>query len=218
MNIRKFSVGLSVVGLAVAGFAQQAAPAAKTPSPAVHSATPASPAAATTPHATDAEIAKLFAAMHMRDNNERFLQSIVPLLDKQAQQIPGFATMDEKDKAFVDQVKQEEVSKLLDPTFVDQLTQLSASAYAEHLSPEDVRAITAFYASPAGTHLREKLPEISKQTMEAAMPVVRARAQEVAADQQKKLNDYMKQKYGTTAPKADPMAPKQAPTMEPAPK
>ncbi|MEO8724732.1 MAG: DUF2059 domain-containing protein, partial [Acidobacteriaceae bacterium] len=204
MNIRNFLVCISVLGLAAGGFAQETGPAAKTPPAAVHNAAPPAAGAATVPHATDAEIAKLFAAMHMRDNNERFLQSIVPLLDKQAQQMPGFATLDDKDKAYVEQVKQEEVSKLLDPTFVDQLTQLSASAYAEHLSPEDVKSITAFYASPAGTHLREKLPEISKQTMEAAMPVVRARAQEVAADQQKKLSDYMKQKYGTTAPKPDP--------------
>lgn len=212
MNLlRNISLSLISFALCSAMPAQSAAPAQK-PAPAT------SPAAQLNPdHATTAEVQKLFEAMHLRENNERLLKTILPLLDQQARQAPGFATMDDKDRAFFAQVRQEESSKLLDPAFVAQVTDLSIPAYAERLSPEDVKQITAFYNSPAGQHLQAKLPEIAEQARESALPVVRQRAQEIAADQQKKLNDYMTRKYGTTAPKGDPLAPKK-PEIETLPK
>jgi hypothetical protein len=225
MNFQKVLIPLVAFGLTGAAVAQQA-PATKSPAqaPAAQATAPAAktpaaaPATANPNRASDAEVQKLFEAMHLRENNEHFLQSIVPLLDQQARKTPGFATMDDKDKEYFTQVKQEESSKLVNPTFVDQLTQSSIPAYADHLSSEDVKQITAFYASSAGQHLQEKLPDISKQAMETAMPLVRQRAQEVVQDQQKKLGDYMTKKYGTTTPKTDPLAPKQPSQIETLPK
>jgi hypothetical protein len=152
-------------------------------------------------HASEVEIRKMFEAMHMRDNNEKFLQSMMPYLDREArQQAAGFATMDDADKAYFKQVEQDEVKKLVEPAFVDSLVDASVPAYAERLSPDDVKAITAFYASTSGQRFQEQLPAITKGAMQAAMPIVQKRAQEIAEDERRRLKDYMTKKYGTTAP------------------
>ncbi len=224
MIIRKIPV-LLLAFAASAVFAQSAQSNAKPAPPSSTAAKPATtPDAKATPattavspdHASEADVRKLFEAMHLRENNEKFLKGIKPLLDREAkQQESGFASMDEKDRQFFEQVEQEEMDKLLNPAFIDELMKAATPAYAEHLTPEDVRQATAFYNSPAGQHFESQMPEISKQSMQVAMPLVQQRARDAAADQQKKLSEYMTKKYGTTAPTTT--APTSAPSGASAP-
>jgi hypothetical protein len=204
MSFRKYP--FLVLALAAgSAFAQQGAqtpPHAAAPSTATKPPSSSATSSAATPHASEVEVRKLFEAMRLRENNQKFLESLLPILEQQAkQQTAGFASMDDKDRDYLKQIQQEEATKLLDPTFLNSLIDAAVPAYTEHLSSDDVKAITAFYSSPAGQHFQQQMPEISKQSQQAAVPLVQQRAREVAEDQRKKLDDYMSKKYGTTAPK-----------------
>ncbi|GAC1660010.1 MAG: hypothetical protein NVS9B15_23940 [Acidobacteriaceae bacterium] len=195
-------VGAVLLCVCVSSFAQSVADKQAVPGKAQAPAkTTSGVSAPATVHASEAEVRTMFEAMHMRENNQKFLQGMMPYLDREArQQAAGFASMDDADKNYFKQVEDEEMKKLVEPAFVDSIVDASVPAYAERLSPDDVKAITAFYSSPAGQRFQDQLPSITKGAMQVAMPLVQKRAQEIANDERKRLNDYMTKKYGTTAP------------------
>ncbi len=48
---------------------------------------------------------------------------------------------------------------------VGEMTEMVAAVYASNFSAEDLRAITAFYKTPAGQRLLQKMPTVTAQTM-----------------------------------------------------
>lgn len=152
--------------------------------------------------ATEADVRKMFEAMKVHETNERFMHGIEPLLARQAAQATaGFPNLDDSDRKFIQQVQQEEVAKMTAPDFVNQIVDASIPAYMQHLTAADVKQVTAFYSSPAGQHLEAVLPDVSREAMQTAMPLIQQHAREVTSEQQKRLTDYMTKKYGTTVPK-----------------
>jgi hypothetical protein len=103
--------------------------------------------------------------------------------------------LDEADRKFMKDLQDEEETKMLAPDFLDQIVNASVPAYMKNLSATDVRQITTFYNSPAGQHLETALPDISKQAMDAALPLMQQRAREVIGDQQKRIGEYMAKKH-----------------------
>jgi hypothetical protein len=147
-------------------------------------------------HATEAEVRQMLNAMHVRQTDERLLKQIEPLLQRASNQAAmSNPNLDEADRKFMKDLQDEEESKMLAPEFLDQIVAASVPAYMKNLSAADVRQITAFYNSPAGQHLETALPDISKQAMDSALPLMQQRARDVIGDQQKRISEYMAKKH-----------------------
>jgi hypothetical protein len=56
--------------------------------------------------------------------------------------------------------------ELFSETSVAQLVDRMVPVYVEELSPEDIRALVAFYRSPAGQRFAQKLPVLQKRGFE----------------------------------------------------
>ncbi|MCB0631532.1 MAG: DUF2059 domain-containing protein [Saprospiraceae bacterium] len=71
-------------------------------------------------------------------------------------------------------------------TSMEELVQMLAPVYYEHLSLEDLEAIVQFYESPAGKKLAEKTPLITQQSMQVGQEWGRKIGEKVAAELQEK--------------------------------
>jgi hypothetical protein len=74
-----------------------------------------------------------------------------------------------------------------------ELSEAVAIVYSSNFSAEDLRAVTAFYKTPAGQKLLEKTPVVTQQTMAAGQKF----GQSVAADMQKRIIEELRKKGHT---------------------
>ena len=68
-----------------------------------------------------------------------------------------------------------------DPKMVDELYNQVVPLYARHFTQEDVKALTAFYRSPAGKKSLEVMPVLMGESSEVAKKLVQERAKRVIA-------------------------------------
>lgn len=71
-----------------------------------------------------------------------------------------------------------------------ELSEAVAIVYSSNFSADDLRAVTAFYRTPAGRKLLEKTPVVAQQTMAAGQKF----GQSVAADMQKRIIEELRKK------------------------
>jgi uncharacterized protein len=74
-----------------------------------------------------------------------------------------------------------------------ELSEAVAIVYSSNFSADDLRAVTAFYKTPAGRKLLEKTPLVAQQTMAAGQKF----GQSVAADMQKRIIEELRKKGHT---------------------
>ena len=74
-----------------------------------------------------------------------------------------------------------------------ELSEAVAIIYSSNFSADDLRAVTAFYKTPAGRKLLEKTPVVAQQTMAAGQKF----GQSVAADMQKRIIEELRKKGHT---------------------
>lgn len=70
---------------------------------------------------------------------------------------------------------------LNDPKLVDELYSQVVPLYAKHFTAEDVKALTAFYRSPAGKKSLEVMPVLMGESAQAAQKIMQERAKRVIA-------------------------------------
>jgi uncharacterized protein len=66
-----------------------------------------------------------------------------------------------------------------DPKLVDELYNQVLPLYASHFTAEDVKALTAFYRSPAGKKSLEVMPKLVGESAQAAQKLVQERAKRI---------------------------------------
>jgi hypothetical protein len=71
-----------------------------------------------------------------------------------------------------------------------ELSEAVAIIYSSNFSADDLRAVSAFYKTPAGRKLLEKTPFVAQQTMAAGQKF----GQSVAADMQKRIIEELRKK------------------------
>ncbi|MDP2308981.1 MAG: DUF2059 domain-containing protein [Pseudomonadota bacterium] len=125
------------------------AQAGKKKDPAPPPAAPAAPAAPTIDPAFEADIRKLLIATGAGTMGIQMMDQMLVSLKPMAPGLPD---------AFWEGVKSEFKS--------DDLINLVVPIYARHLSHDDVRALIAFYESPAGRKMIEVQPAIMAESMQ----------------------------------------------------
>jgi hypothetical protein len=71
-----------------------------------------------------------------------------------------------------------------DPTLVDDMIAEMVPIYAETYTLDEIRQLTAFYASPLGQKLQAKMPELMSRSMQISQRVLMPRIQKAMAESQ----------------------------------
>jgi hypothetical protein len=142
-------------------------------------------AAAVVPQAdqpTDAQIAKLFEVMRVKEQMASVTKVIPQIAQQQFAEQMQQMQKDHPEMAKVSPEQQQALSKIMSKymqrlmsvvTSDDMLTDM-ATIYKRHLTGADIEGAIAFYSSPAGEHFIDMVPVI----MQEFMPTVMHRTQE----------------------------------------
>lgn len=153
------------VALAV-GRAQSAAPAASAP-----------PA----PSASVASVERLLAVSHADALLDKIMDQIVPAMERMVAQM---AEQKQLSPAATESLKQElakGMAQMRQQLTWDQLKPIYVKVYCQTLSEQEVRDLTAFYATPSGQSVLAKLPIVMQQSMQLAQPLIIRSVQGVQA-------------------------------------
>jgi hypothetical protein len=71
-----------------------------------------------------------------------------------------------------------------DPTLVDDMIAEMVPMYAETYTLDEIRQLTAFYASPLGQKMQAKMPELMSRSMQISQRVIMPRIQKAMAQKQ----------------------------------
>lgn len=173
---------------AVVGLGTMFTPCAASAQNAVGPPATASATAATTPPAipvdqqpTKEQLAKLFETMRLRAQLQTYMKLIPEMVQKQvhaqfhetAEKL-GTEPLKPDQQAALDKMLAKYMEKATNIITVDELLEDVSTIYQHHVSRQDVDAMIAFYASPAGQHLLDAQPAI----MQEYMPMIMKRTQE----------------------------------------
>ncbi len=137
------------------------------PPPPAPVAAPAAPAAAPIDPAFEQDIRQLLAATGAAAMGEQVMDQMIGSMKPMAPQLP---------ETFWTELRVEVTG--------DSLIELVVPIYAKHLNPEDVKALLAFYESPAGKKLIAVQPAITAESMEVGQAWGQAVAMKVVAKMQ----------------------------------
>jgi hypothetical protein len=111
-----------------------------------------------------------------------------------------------KDKGSVpldfDSKFKEAMDDLLKNMPADEIVQATIPAYQQHFTKAEIQAMNAFYSSPVGQKALQELPEVMKEGMQAAMPILSAYLGQWQERMKSQLEDT-----GKSAPKASQSTP-----------
>jgi hypothetical protein len=82
---------------------------------------------------------------------------------------------------------------------MDEMTQAMVPAYQKHFTKGDIENLTAFYASPTGQKVLQEMPEVTGESMQAAVPLITKYMEGWKDRMQKEMKDMEE-----GAPKAGP--------------
>lgn len=169
---------------------------------------------------TKEQLAKLFAAMRLRDQLQNVMKALPAMVQQQIQaqtkemasKLPGGASITPEQEAAVAKVTEKYMEKAMNIISIDEVQDDMMVIYQRHLSRSDVDAFIAFYESPAGQHLLDAQPAIMQEYMPMIMDQMRERTKtltdEMAADMTKTMEDLTKSTAPAAAPPADKPAAK----------
>jgi hypothetical protein len=86
----------------------------------------------------------------------------------------------------------------------DDMTQAMVPAYQKHFTNGDINNLIAFYSSPTGQKVLQEMPDITSESMQAMMPLMRKYIGDSQERMQREIKDMEK-----TSPKAEPESPAQ---------
>jgi hypothetical protein len=132
--------------------------------------------------ATDAQIAKLFEVMRVKDQMAAVTKMMPQIAQKafaeQMQQLqkehPEMAKMSPEQQQALSNIMSKYMGRIMTVVTSDDMLTDMAAIYKRHLTGADIDGAIAFYASPAGEHFVDMVPVI----MQEFMPTVMHRTQE----------------------------------------
>jgi uncharacterized protein len=155
---------------------------------------PAVPAAASAPAAidpaTDKAVRELLAAMKFRDQlNAAFasMQKNIPTMILQmatASINANTALSDVERKAALDRAAKgvpdavtAVTATVSDPKLIDDMITEIVPLYARHFTVTEIKAMTVFYKSPAGSKMLQTMPRVTQESMQISQKVLMPRIQ-----------------------------------------
>jgi hypothetical protein len=120
--------------------------------------------------ATKEDVQRYFEVMHSRE----LMSKMIDAMMKPMHQMVHDQYMKNKDKlpTGFEARMNGEVEDMLRGMPWDEMIQAEMPAFQKHLTKGDIDSIIAFYSSPTGQKLLNKMPEIMAEAMESAMPVI----------------------------------------------
>ncbi len=149
--------------------------------------------------ASKEDIEKYFAIMRTREMAKTLMDTMSnqarQRLKERIQKKPGM-TPEEQARAI--QIETDLFKNLPIDEFIDAMIPI----YQKHFTKGDIDGLVTFYSTPTGQKLLNELPSITREGMQAAMPI----AQKMVADAEKRMDDQLAQMQK----QADPNQKKQA--------
>jgi hypothetical protein len=139
----------------------------------------------------------MLAAMKVRDMMTRLMAQMEQQMPAQARMAATAAINGNPNLS--PQQKEEELKKVdaatqdaaaqahavfSDPTLVDDMLAEMVPLYAETYTLDEIRQLTAFYASPLGQKMQAKMPELMNRSMQISQRVMMPRIQKIMAQRQ----------------------------------
>lgn len=144
--------------------------------------------------ATKEQLTALFDAMRIRDQMQatrRIVPAMVESQLKEQMQAMGAVSPGTKatpsQRAELDRLLRKYVERAVDLYPVDEMITDMTGLYQEHLTRDDVDAMIAFYASPAGQHLLDAQPKIAQEYMPLVMRRTAERSKTLTAEMMKDM-------------------------------
>lgn len=140
---------------------------------------------------------EMFAAMKVRDMMTKMMAQMAQQMPAQGRAaasaaINGNPNLTPEQKAEQLKKAEEEIQKsaagiqevFSDPTLVDDMIAEMVPLYAETYTLDEIRQLTAFYASPLGQKMQATMPGLMSRSMEISQRVMMPRIQKVMAQRQ----------------------------------
>ncbi|MGZ3180975.1 MAG: DUF2059 domain-containing protein [Telluria sp.] len=142
---------------------------------------------------------ELLAVMHYEKTGQLMIRQMfaqMPMMMRQSAESALRAnpklTDDERNKAIAQlqarmtQADAIGLKVMTDPSFIKELVEATIPLYAKHFTAEELKQMTAFYASPAGQKMLAEMPQIAGESMQVSQRVIVPRMEQA-------MQEFMKQ-------------------------
>jgi uncharacterized protein len=168
------------------------------------------PAIPTDQQPTKQQLAKLFEAMHIREQMTNVMQSMTGMVQQQmrqqiqaAENAPGAQKTTPEQQAALEDIMSRFIAKAMNIFTVDEMLDDMATIYQRHFTRADVDAYIAFYSTPAGKDLLQITPVIMQEYMPVVMQRVQDRSRELTQELTREIDGVLKSSApDATAPPA----------------
>jgi hypothetical protein len=191
MKHTKYAAILAVAGLVLGG---TYATAQATAAPAM-----AASQIAQADQPTDAQIAKLFEVMHVKDQMAAVSKMMPQIMQQQfAEQMkqmqkdhPEMTTMSPEQQEAFAKIMSKYMERIMTIATSDDILSDMGAIYKRHLTGADIDGAIAFYSSPAGEHFVNAVPVIMQEFMPAVMHRTQERIQPMIDEMSKEMMQIM---------------------------
>jgi len=140
---------------------------------------------------TDAQIDRLFEVMRQKQTLESVLGQTEAMQKGMLAEMTKGKALTAEDQAKLERVAAISSKNVREMLAWEKVGPKFRALYAESFEGEDIEAITAFYASPAGQRFLDKMPVLMQKTM--------ALVQELTVPMMQKMQEDMAREFATPA-------------------
>jgi hypothetical protein len=204
-----FGMGLALAPALLSAQATDAKPAAPA-APAAVAPDAAPPVIPADQQATKEQLAKLFEAMRLRDQLASVTKMMPTIMqqamEEQLKQVakdhPEVTSMTDEQKQAAQAIVKNYMEKVIGVYSPDDMIADMASVYKKNLTRSDVDGIIAFYQSPVGQHMLDRMPAMMKDSMNLVMEHLQERIKPVLDVFTSQMEDLAKQPAPAAVPPA----------------
>jgi hypothetical protein len=142
----------------------------------------AAPLAALAGPPSDAQVGRLLEVMRARQTVEAVLPQIETSQKQMVDQMMAGRDLDPEERKRLDGILARSNAQMKKTLTWDKLEPIYRDIYRETFSAEDTDSLIAFYASPTGQRLLDKMPALMQNTMTAMQKLVVPMMQELQRD------------------------------------
>lgn len=129
------------------------------------------PMARATP-ATDAQVDTLFDAMRARETLDAVLPQIRGSQQQMVEQLIAGKTLSDEQRRQLGRYLDKSSARIAKALAWENMQPVYRDIYRQTFSAEDIDAMVAFYTSPAGRNLLDKMPQLMQNSMSAVQKVL----------------------------------------------
>lgn len=137
---------------------------------------------------TTAQVERLLQAM----DAEKVVDQMIPTMMQQSRMMldQGLAgeALDDIDRARAQRLMDKQEASLRAMVAWDKIKPIYMRVYTQTLTDKEVEAMTAFYSSPEGHSVMQKMPQILQASMMEMQPLMQASMQKMLQDLQREMD------------------------------